>query len=85
METELQNALKHIPEDWNGGDPLWRESILVLRKTAKRVANGIGKAAIELIDSDGNHQWVVTVIVDGPGDFTVLSPALGITTEDDDA
>ena len=52
-------------------------------KAARRVANGISKAAIELVDSDGNHQWVVTVLVDGPGDYILLTPkdaALGVTT-----
>ena len=37
--SELDDALKQIPEDWNGNDPSYRESILILRKTARRVAN----------------------------------------------
>jgi hypothetical protein len=44
-------------------------------EAARLVANPVAvKAAIELGDSDGNHQWVVTVLVDGPGDYIVLTP-----------
>ena len=40
MGTELQDALRRIPEDWNGGLPETREPVLVLRKAARRVASG---------------------------------------------
>ena len=72
---ELKDALDRL-EAWDE-NVLTVQIVMVLGvavKTARRVANGIGKAAIELVDSDGNHQWVVTVLVDGPGDYTLLYP-----------
>ena len=52
--------------------------VAALKTAARRVANpDYEKNAIELVDSDGNHQWVVTVLVDGPGDYILL------TTEDE--
>lgn len=44
---------------------------------ARRLSEGTPKTATELVDSDGNHQWVVTVIVDGPGDYILVESVDG--------
>ncbi len=85
--NDLQDALKRIPADWNGGDPTWRESILVLRKAARRVANPDIEAAAserhrngrpkcyEGPKEDGCYCWITT--------RKAVNLALGVTEAPD--
>ena len=77
--SDLQDALRRIPEDWNGS-PEWRKPVLVLRAAARRVANlpdtdtmrrTIISAGIELQKQERNITW--------PEWANELLAALGIT------
>ncbi len=42
---------------------------------ARLVDNPVAvKTATLLMDNDGKQQWVVTVLVDGPGDYMLVTP-----------
>lgn len=83
--SELDDALKQIPKDWNGNDPSYRESILVLRKAARRVANPdeMVKRAMRKAEQMG---WPDQMDIEEVEQSVrgLIFAALGVTTEDDE-
>ncbi len=66
--SKLQDALGKSPYFWSDAEGR------VIVEAARRQATGRTKPAIRIASNDGTDYWVATWIVDGPGDYTLLTP-----------
>lgn len=76
--SDLQDAINLIGSTWrqqiSNDFEEEAKAWMLLEDAARQVANGTTKAAKELRGTGGYHQWVVTVFVDGPGDYILIDP-----------
>ncbi len=70
--TNLIDALDtydKIPEQWRN-EPEWK----IIVEAARLVVDGQTKPATRIASNDGTDWWVSTWLVDGPGDYTLITP-----------